>query len=81
MHLALETGADVGINVQSCGHFVHIDCQQAYFQSLQVFIFLFFKNVKLTTIKVLKLLLPSPIKEDLLKFMSEVGRQYYTNII
>ncbi|XP_065665179.1 E3 ubiquitin-protein ligase UBR3 isoform X4 [Hydra vulgaris] len=33
--LALEIGSDVGVNVQTCGHFVHIDCHQAYFQTLQ----------------------------------------------
>lgn len=32
---SFECGIDCGINVQSCGHHVHVDCQQAYFKTLQ----------------------------------------------
>jgi len=32
---ALEVGLDCGIHIQTCGHFLHIDCHQSYFKSLQ----------------------------------------------
>ncbi|XP_066929342.1 E3 ubiquitin-protein ligase ubr3-like [Clytia hemisphaerica] len=32
---ALEVGLDCGINIQSCGHYIHVHCQISYFKSLQ----------------------------------------------
>ena len=32
-------GIDCGINIQSCGHYIHLHCQISYFKSLKVFKF------------------------------------------
>eukprot|EP00795_Rhopilema_esculentum_P014545 gene14545-5613_t len=32
---AFEAGLDCGVHVQTCGHYLHIDCHQSYFKSLQ----------------------------------------------
>ncbi|XP_048579140.1 E3 ubiquitin-protein ligase ubr3 isoform X3 [Nematostella vectensis] len=32
---ASSVGADGGIHIQTCGHYLHIDCQQSYLRSLQ----------------------------------------------